>query len=262
MKKSVKIFVAAWAVLTLLFLSGCTEETYPKPTGEFFVNDFAEVMTEADKKEILNQGAALDKACKGQVVVVTVKSLGNKDLEQYSIGLAREWGIGGSEKNNGVLILLATDERQVRIEVGSGLEGALNDAKTGRILDYYGVPYFKKDDFSTGLKQVYVAVTAEVYKEYGLENNAQYLVENQPYAEQNKGREISLVQIIAVVVLFIIFLIVGRILRRKGIIIFGGFGGPRGPGGFGGFGGGGGFSGGGFSGGGGGFSGGGSSRGF
>ena len=63
-------------------------------------------------------------------------------LEDYSTQLFRNFGIGNSKLNNGVLMLIALDERQSRIEVGYGLEGILNDAKTGRIQDNYMIPYF------------------------------------------------------------------------------------------------------------------------
>lgn len=77
------------------------------------------------------------------MVVVTVQSLGGRDIESYSIGLAREWGIGDKDDDSGVLLLLSTGDRQVRIEVGKGLEGSLTDGKSGRILDSYAVPYLK-----------------------------------------------------------------------------------------------------------------------
>lgn len=120
-----------------------SQDDYPSPTSDFFVNDFASCLTDEDKNTIQALGEELYKKTKAQVVVVTVQSLGGRDIESYSIGLAREWGIGDKDDDSGVLLLLSTGDRQVRIEVGKGLEGSLTDGKSGRILDSYAVPYLK-----------------------------------------------------------------------------------------------------------------------
>ena len=117
-----------------------SRDDYPSPTSDFFVNDFASCLTDEDKSTIQALGEELYKKTKAQVVVVTVQSLGGRDIDSYSIGLAREWGIGDKDDDSGVLLLLSTGDRQVRIEVGKGLEGSLTDGKSGRILDSYAVP--------------------------------------------------------------------------------------------------------------------------
>ena len=71
-----------------------SQDDYPSPTSDFFVNDFASCLTDEDKSTIQALGEELYKKTKAQVVVVTVQSLGGRDIESYSIGLAREWGIG------------------------------------------------------------------------------------------------------------------------------------------------------------------------
>lgn len=146
-----------------------SQDDYPSPTSDFFVNDFASCLTDEDKSTIQALGEELYKKTKAQVVVVTVQSLGGRDIESYSIGLAREWGIGDKDDDSGVLLLLSTGDRQVRIEVGKGLEGSLTDGKSGRILDSYAVPYLKNSDYSTGLRECYKKLVEEVYSEYGVE---------------------------------------------------------------------------------------------
>ena len=250
-------------------------DDYPSPTSDFFVNDFASCLTDEDKSTIQALGEELYKKTKAQVVVVTVQSLGGRDIESYSIGLAREWGIGDKDDDSGVLLLLSTGDRQVRIEVGKGLEGSLTDGKSGRILDSYAVPYLKNSDYSTGLRECYKKLVEEVYSEYGVEGYTSIDdTDIGDYSSSDFGNEkIDLAVIIIIMVLVLIILILpGRIIRKA--IYHGGGdhhgGGDYHGGGFygGGFGGhsSGGFSGGsssgGFSGGGGGFSGGGSSRGF
>lgn len=250
MKKIYTAF-AALAVFLVLFTNVAIAADLPKPTKNFFVNDFANVISNADEEKMQQQGEALFKECGAQVVVVTVKSLNGEDLESYSLNLARSWRIGSDKNDDGILLLLAVDERKVRIEVGYGLEGALPDSKTGRILDTYGVDRFKKNDFSTGLAAVYDSLVNEVYIEKGLDPADGYTpVED--YSLTTKEKVITY-GIIALIVLAFIFTNRGK--RKRGFVYYGGgFGG----GGFSGSG----SSGGGFSGGGGSFGGGGSSRGF
>lgn len=250
MKKIYTVF-AALAVFLVLFTNVSFAADLPKPTKNFFVNDFANVISNADEEKMQQQGEALFKECGAQVVVVTVKSLNGEDLESYSLNLARSWRIGSDKNDDGILLLLAVDERKVRIEVGYGLEGALPDSKTGRILDTYGVDRLKKNDFSTGLAAVYDSLINEVYIEKGLDPADGYTpVED--YSLTTKEKVITY-GIIALIVLAFIFTNRGK--RKRGFVYYGGgFGG----GGFSGSG----SSGGGFSGGGGSFGGGGSSRGF
>ena len=75
------------------------------------------------------------------MVTVTVKSLNGEEPADYALNLGRQWGVGQKDNDNGVVILLSTAERQIYIAVGGGLEGALPDSKTGRIIDDYGLSY-------------------------------------------------------------------------------------------------------------------------
>ena len=262
MKKLINIITAALAVcIFILPLSAANK--YPKPTSQFFVNDFAEVIEQSAEDEIYSKGAALQEKPTAQVVVVTVDTLDGEEPADYALELGREWGVGQEEEDNGVVILLAKTERQIYIAVGYGLEGALPDSKTGRIIDIYGLDYLKNNDFSNGLLEIFKAVVNEVYIEYGEEPEEGYTAiedTNEETLEEYGARVlVSWVIMIAVVILFI--LIFGR--RRRGFFWFGGPGGFGGGSGFGGFSGGsGGSFGGGFSGGGGSFGGGGAGRGF
>lgn len=258
MKKILSVIASVFTVVFLL-ITTASAAALPKPTTDFFVNDFANVISNADEKKMQQQGEALYKACGAQVVVVTVKSLDGEDLEDYSLELARSWGIGSKNENDGVLLLLSVDDRQVRIEVGYGLEGALPDSKTGRILDIYGVPSFKEDDFSKGLASVYNSLINEVSIEKGLETSEGYtsIEEYDEDLEPTLLEKIVGYSIITIVVILVIYF---SFIRRNGRSGYNDTNFPHG-GGFGGFSGGS-SGGGGFSGGGGSFGGGGSSRGF
>ncbi len=259
MKKILSIFLCVFVISSLLCLCGCEEETL-KPTQKFFINDFADVVDEADEETIYNKGAELAEKTKAQVVVVTVETTNGDEISDYALNLGREWGVGDKEKNNGVVILLASEDRQVYISVGYGLEGALPDSKTGRILDNYGTPYFKNDNFSVGLVSVYNAVLDEIYVEYGFEPSESYVPADDLPEAVEEGSSATTV-IVSWLILLVIIILYSLFFRRRGIILLPfGFGSGNGNNHFGGFGSGGGF--GGFSGGGGSFGGGGAGRGF
>lgn len=249
-KKSVFIILSCLVLVRFTVFSTLAAK-YPNPKSNFFVNDFANVIESDDEDDMQNRGEQLFSDTTAQVVVVTLKNLSGMDMNTYSIGLARQWGIGSDDKNNGVLLILAEEEREVRIEVGSGLEGDLTDAKTGRILDLYGMEYFKNDDFSTGLKQVYSALINEVY----IANDMEPVEDYTAVSEYEEEDEADWVEIVGLIILVIAISVLFKFRRRGGpgggipFFFFGG--GPHNNNGN---------HGGGFSGGGGGFSGGGSGR--
>lgn len=262
-----KFVLSAWLVAVLalfpLALSGCANEEskYPKPTEAFFVNDFANVLSPETEQIILSKGAALAEKTKAQVVVLTVQTMDDEPIEEYALNLGREWGIGDEEDNTGVLLLLAVEERETRIEVGYGLEGILPDSKAGRFLDNYAVPHFRNDDFDTGVRETYQALVNEVYLEFGLEAEADpnYVpIDQLQRQEQPLDSGSSIVAAIIALVFVLGFSGLSVFGRRRGWPIFLMMGNHhhRGGSGFGGFGGGG------FRGGGGSFGGGGASRGF
>ena len=139
-----------------------------RPTASFYVNDYAGLLDTNTEQYIINVNTSLESQTGAQVVVVTVPSLDGEALEEYATTLFREFGIGDKTKNNGVLLLLALEERMFRVEVGYGLEGALNDAKTGRIQDNYIIPYLKEDKWDEGIKNGFDAIIQEVCKEYNI----------------------------------------------------------------------------------------------
>ena len=131
-------------------------------TSDFYVNDSAGVLDNSLKNYIISTNKSLYSQTGAQIVVVTVNSLDGDAIEDYANKLFRQYGIGDSKKNNGVLILLSIQDRKCRIEVGYGLEGTLTDGKTGRIQDDYMVPYFKNDNWQDGIKNGYNAVLEEL----------------------------------------------------------------------------------------------------
>lgn len=141
----------------------------PRPTAAFYVNDTAKLMSEEHQDYIIAANEDLCDKTGAQIVVVTIPKLENVSIEEFSTELFRKYGIGNAEKNNGILILLALEDRECRIEVGYGLEGAINDAKAGRIMDNYMIPYFKEGNWDEGLLNGFDSILDEVCKEYDIE---------------------------------------------------------------------------------------------
>ena len=164
-KKIIKVLL----VFTLLFnLIVNSSYALVKQSEKFFVNDTANILSDETEKYIMDMNQNLEAQTGAQIVVVTVTSLDGLDIQDYATQLFREYGIGDKTKNNGILFLVSTGERKVRIEVGYGLEGRINDGKAGRILDNYVVPYFKNDDWDNGIKNGFNAILEEVSAEYNI----------------------------------------------------------------------------------------------
>lgn len=141
----------------------------PQPTGSnIYVQDYANVISPEDELRIKKLGRELEQKTTAQIAVLTIKSLEGQALEDYSLEVLRQWGIGQKDKNNGVLLLVVTNDRQSRIEVGYGLEGALPDGLTGTLQDRYMLPYFRNGDYSKGIFQGYGATAIVVARDAGV----------------------------------------------------------------------------------------------
>jgi uncharacterized protein len=245
-------------VILLLCLTLVAQSFPPRPTGP--VADYAGVIDQQTQQKIATLAQALWDQAQFGLVVATIDALGNSTIDEYAPQLYKEWGIGQKGHDEGALLLLSLNPRRVRIEVGYGSEGYLNDAKTGRILDQYGIPYFKSGDFSTGMLGVSGAIAGVVAHEKGITLTSPDV---QAATDQPPPRVLSWLQLILIAV--VLGLLLGTRPGRALLLLLimsslaGGGRGGRGGGGFGG-----GFGGGGFGGGfgGGGSGGGGSSRGF
>ncbi|HEY3307214.1 MAG TPA: TPM domain-containing protein [Desulfuromonadaceae bacterium] len=258
------------------------------------VNDYAGLLSPAASERLEKTLIDFEKTDSTQVVVLTIPSLEGENLEQYSIKVGDAWRIGQKEIDNGVILLIAKQERKIRIEVGRGLEGKLTDLSSGRIIRNEITPRFKAADFEGGIEAGVSAIIMEVRGEY------QARTRDLRQAKKSASPIFSLLIFLLVACVFLgafsrimgglagavglpvialltypgLALIVLAVLVAAGFVLGlliaflfggggpgrgGGFGGPFIGGGFGGGSFGGGTSDGGFSGGGGGFSGGGAS---
>lgn len=121
------------------------------PEYQGFVNDYAGLLSPAVKTQLDAKLSQLEMDTTAEVAVVTVKSLEGESVDEYAVRLFEKWKIGKKDKDNGVLFLVALDDRKMRIEVGYGLEPLITDGRAGRIRDNDVIPRFKEDDYEGGI---------------------------------------------------------------------------------------------------------------
>jgi uncharacterized protein len=247
--------------LVLGFVPASAEPTFPTLSGR--VVDDANLLNPADERALTADLKALEEKSSDQVVVVTLPSLQGYSIEDYGYQLGRHWGIGTKQLSNGVLLIVAPNERKVRIEVGRGLEPVLTDALSKIIVENAILARFRTGDFAGGIKDGVRDITKVLTGDAAE-------VEQRAKARHGKDPTMdwTMVMFWTVILLWFIWVMwrssqtpAARGSYGGPVIVPGpGWGGGYGRGGWGGGGfSGGGFGGGGFSGGGGGFGGGGAS---
>lgn len=239
-----------------LFAAAQIEKALPEaPNPPRLVVDYTGTLT-ADQRDALERKlVAYDDSTSNQVAVVIIATTGDYDIAEFSFALGRKWGIGNKEKNNGVLLLIAKNDRKVFIAPGYGLEGAIPDITAKKIVDNIIVPNFKGSDFYGGIDQGTDAIISAAAGEFEAEAG---------YADRGKKRGFPVGLFIVIIIILIVLSKRGggggsfmsrrgyRNINRPNVFWFPPIGGGGGGGGFGGGGGGGfgGFGGGGFGGGG------------
>jgi uncharacterized protein len=126
-------------------------QNLPSPTS--YVSDFAQIFSSQFKADLNQRLAKLETDTTNQIAVVTVDSLEDMAIEDYAVRLFEKWQIGQKSKDNGLLLLIAPKERQMRIEVGYGLEPVITDGRAGEIIRNDLTPQFKANDYEKGVSQ-------------------------------------------------------------------------------------------------------------
>ena len=245
MKKLLFIFSLLFSICGVAQI----EKVIPaKPSPAKLVNDFTNTLTPAQKQALEDKLVAYDDSTSNQVAVVIVNTTGDYTVGEVALELGRRWGVGNKDINNGIILLVAKDDRKMTIQVGYGLEGALPDITTKSIIDNELTPSFKEGNYYRGLDKGIDAIIQATKGEYKAPANYS--------SKKKKGISVSTI-IFIIIILIVIFSGAGP--GGGTYVSRGGFGGWSGGGGSG-WSGGGGSSGGGFGGfGGGSFGGGGSS---
>ncbi len=157
-------------LIILLLFSFCAfgqiDKVIPKkPTPQRLVNDFSGVLTAEQRDALESKLVAYDDSTSNQIAVVTIKTTDGNDIEEVALGILRTWGVGGT-KNNGVVILAATDDHKIFISTGYGLEGAIPDITAKTIIDNDVTPNFKESNFYRGFDQATNSIIKAAAGEY------------------------------------------------------------------------------------------------
>jgi uncharacterized protein len=239
------VHFAALVALILVATTLVHAQSVTIPRITEYVTDEAGTLSPGVRQALNDSLAAFDKATSTQIVVVILPTIGIEALEEVSLRIVEQNGVGRKGKDNGVLLLVVRDDRKLRIEVGYGLEGVLTDALTAQIIRKEIVPHFRIGDYDSGIVAGVSAIQRATRNEYTAD----------PSDTGSEGFNSGTIFFI-LFVLFVLSRLFSRLSsrrgRRGGFPLGGGWGGGS-------WGGGGGFGGGGFSGGGGSFGGGGSS---
>lgn len=244
MRKLGWLWLVALLIITVTGWQVQAQEIPPRPNPPRLVNDFAGVLLREEADMLESKLIAYNDSTSTQIAVVTVKTTGNYDVSEVALKILRDWGVGTKEKNNGIVLLVAIEDRKIRIEVGTGMEGAIPDAVANRIIDQIIAPNFKAGLYYRGINEGVDKLILAAAGEY----------KGIPKSRKGSGSG-------AMMIGFIILIIIISIISRRGgggggtTISRRGWGGWIGPiiagslsGGFGGGSRGGGFGGGGFGG--------------
>ena len=159
MRTATRAFAAALFACALLAPAPALAASY--------VLDEANVVPADVEARIDEIGASVESLASGsEIAVLTVRNLGGRTIEDVAETRFEQIGVGQADKDNGVLLLVAVEDRQMRIEVGYGLEGAIPDAEAGRIIDEVLRPRLQAGDMADGIEAGYAAIARDVAEEY------------------------------------------------------------------------------------------------
>lgn len=251
-------------ILTTPIANAARIEMPKLDTSHYFVQDNAHVLDESTISELNELGTHLEKGTGVEMLLMTMDSTGQEHRQDFALRALREYGVGKKDRDNGIVILFNNDNdnefnnRGIDVQVGYEIEGYLNDAKIGKIIDDYALEAAKKGDYNTALKNLYTKLYEESLEAYGYDETTGEFTNEQPEKTSNDDSFYTfLFRTFVIVFIIVLFLYIisnnggggpprGRrqpSYRRSGTPIFfpqsgngGGFSG--GSGGFGGFGGG------------------------
>jgi uncharacterized protein len=208
-----------WLLLLTLLTSPAAAQEFPKFTG--FVVDAANIIPDAEEAAITQRLDALQQTTGKQLVVATIPDLQGYDIADYGYRLGRAWGVGLKEADNGAILIVAPNDRKVRIEVGYGLEPVLTDAYSSVIINQTILPRFREGDMAGGI----VAGANAIADQLSLPDEeakakldaavAEYDRTHKASASSDGGFPFGLI-FWGIVLLFILMSMIGKGARRRG----------------------------------------------
>lgn len=192
-QKTLRILISAFSICSLI-ISAAIAQTFPEKPNRL-VNDYTNTLSPDQVNALERKLVAFDDSTSTQIAVVLIKSLEGYDVADYAVRLAEQWGVGGGEKNNGVVLLASLGDRKVTIQTGYGVEGALPDAIAKRIIEQEIKPNFRQGNYYQGFEAGTDAIISYTKGEYRNDQPRQ--------AKQSKGIPFGLIIIIIIVIIII-----------------------------------------------------------
>jgi len=253
------VLLSALALALPLAAAASTPSVPVHPPG--YVVDLADILSPAEEKQLDDLLRGLEKQTTAQMAILTVTSLAGRDINSFALQVAEQWKLGQKGKDNGLLFVVALQDRKYRFEVGYGLESVLPDSLLGSLGRQALVPYFKQGRYGQGIAAATGEILRILGKHYGVTITG---IDELPVSQSSRNKSSLSSLIFFLFLLFFLLALYSRYFNQRfggggrgrrngpgmGPIVFpgGGWGGGS-SGGFGGFGGGGGgFGGGGASG--------------
>jgi len=160
-------FLFLYFIATIIgFNVSLAQNVLAKPSTPTLVTDLANILSPAEKAALENKLVAIDDSSSNQIAVVILPTLDGNPIEEYATKLFRTWGIGNKKTNNGILLLIAINDRKVRIEVGYGLEGAIPDITANSIINNDIKPSFKAGAYFEGIDKATDDIAKAAVGEY------------------------------------------------------------------------------------------------
>ncbi|MBB4076665.1 uncharacterized protein GGR08_000971 [Bartonella fuyuanensis] len=206
-----RVFLRLRVPLSILYLIIALENItyahtkFPPLTG--YINDMAHLLDHTTKKDLTEKLATLEEKTGDQIVLVTLPTLSGNDIEIYSNSLFRTWRLGQKQINNGILLVIAPNERKARIEVGYGLEGELTDAISSVIITNFMIPNFREGNYQKGIVEAVHAIIKVITQSdanfsFRINQKAKFVEEQRKKAEKEE-------MIINIIIFLILFIVVG-----------------------------------------------------
>ncbi|ABC63881.1 TPM domain-containing protein [Erythrobacter litoralis] len=188
----------AIAALAAVVAGPVSAQDFPALSGR--VVDAADILSNSEEAQLTANLAAVEEQNGRQFVVATIPDLQGYPIEDYGYRLGREWGIGDAERNDGILLIVAPNERKVRIEVGYGLEGVMTDALSKVIIERNIIPHFKADNLPRGIE----AGSDAIIRQISLPEEEALAIASQAQSQGTGSRYEGLGTIAKIVLIFVL----------------------------------------------------------
>jgi uncharacterized protein len=198
-----------WLAGFLIFFFAAQTYGLEVPTLKARVNDYADILSSATENQLEAVLSDLEQTDSTQIAILTIPSLEGENIEEYAIQVAETWKIGQENLDNGAILIISKNDRQLRIEVGYGLEGTLTDLTAGRIIQHIIVPWFKAGNFDQGVTDGVQAMTQVVRGEFKAAEGSR-----RPESRSARGQS----SILGLIVFFVLINMLGRIRRPLGAL--------------------------------------------